>query len=58
VRFCPDCGRPKEEHAVERVLTHQGIRNVRVCALKRTSSLPGKPKAFVHESYGTRGPGG
>jgi hypothetical protein len=55
-RFCPRCGRPKDEHAVEPILTPQGTKPVRVCALKQTSSLPGHPKAFVHESYGKKQP--
>jgi hypothetical protein len=53
-RFCPHCNRPKEEHAIEPMLTPQGTRPMRVCALKQTSAPVGKPKAFVHESHGKR----
>lgn len=48
MRWCADCGRPKEEHRTETVQTPLGKQRVRVCPVERRRgpSLPAKPDRY------------
>jgi hypothetical protein len=43
--FCPDCGIPKSEHEVKRVVTETGMRRVKICPVERRRgpTLAGQP---------------
>ena len=47
MRWCPRCGRPKEGHAIERIVTHgplgKKIERVRPCRLREAGEHKGIP---------------
>jgi hypothetical protein len=44
MKWCPSCGRPKEQHKVEEVRTVMGMQRKRVCPVEKVRGSSASPK--------------